>query len=74
MRSVTSRLHRAAVASAVAAGVALLGVSVSGIAAIRSDLATVRDAPPSRLVDEPSWRYEHDGPCHRRDPAPSPGV
>jgi hypothetical protein len=66
MRSISSRLHRAAVASVVAAGVALLGMSVSGIAAMRSDLDAATRPPPTRLVDEPVPHPGQDGrPCRR---------
>lgn len=53
MPALPPRLHHAAVASTVIAGLGLLGASVSGIAATRSDLeAATRPAPPSRLVEE----------------------
>ena len=75
MSPTLSRLQRVAVASTVAAGLGLLGVSVSGIAAMRSDLeAATRPAVPSRLVDErPPAPALDDRPCRRLAPSHTVG-
>lgn len=74
MSSLPSRLQRAAAVATVAAGLGLLGVSVSGIAAMQSDLeAATRPAVPSRLVDDRSPLPVPDAhPCPR--PAPPDTV
>jgi hypothetical protein len=75
MPSVPSRLQRAAAASTIAAGLGLLAVSASGIAALQSDLeAATKPAPPSRLVeDRRTLSAPDERPCRRPDAAQTVG-
>jgi len=72
MSSVLSRLQRAALAAMVAAGLGLLGISVSGIAGMRSDLEAASWPAPAPLVDERPPAASDDRRC--REPAPPQTV
>lgn len=71
MSPLKSRLRRATVAATVAAGVGLLGTSVSGMAAMDSDLERAVDrSAPLRLEEERTPGRERDCPPRRCDHLP----